>query len=212
MNPEVQIMWSVEQHDDPRRHPLFIRSVTPMLVVDDERRLTDVNPAACLLLRLPEEEIRALRLDDLICVVTRLEIEAMWPRALQDGHPSQAREVVSAKLQMPDGTTLAADLGFRPHVSPGRHLVIVLFPAARQLGELPGVAPASTDPVLTRREREILNLVALGNTGVEIAARLFLSPTTVQSHVANALIKLGARNRAHGIAIASHIGEVSLDS
>lgn len=204
--------WLSQKQGDPRGHPLFIRNLTPMLIVDDERRVTDVNPAACLLLRLPEEEIRALRLDDLICVVTRLEIEAMWPRALQDGDSPQGGEIVPAKLQMPDGTTLAADLSFRPHVSPGRHLAIVLFPAARQLGTLLAVAPASTDPVLTRREREVLSLVALGYTGVEIAARLFLSPTTVQSHVANALIKLGAKNRAHGIAIALHIGELSLDS
>ena len=71
-------------------------------------------------------------------------------------------------------------------------------------------APAQASTVLTKREREILTLVALGNTGVEIAAQLFLSPTTVATHVTNALVKLGARNRAHGIAIALQNGELDL--
>jgi DNA-binding NarL/FixJ family response regulator len=55
---------------------------------------------------------------------------------------------------------------------------------------------------LTTREREILQLLALGRTGEEIAQRLVLSPETVQKHVHNAKRKLGARTRAHLIAIA----------
>jgi len=62
--------------------------------------------------------------------------------------------------------------------------------------------------VLTKREREILALVALGKTGLEIAAQLFVSPSTVQTHMVNTLVKLGARNRAHGIAIALQTGEL----
>lgn len=66
--------------------------------------------------------------------------------------------------------------------------------------------------MLTKREREILTLVALGNTGVEIASRLFLSPATVQTHVVNALIKLGAKNRAHGITLAIQANELDLET
>lgn len=60
----------------------------------------------------------------------------------------------------------------------------------------------ATHNVLTRRERDVLTLVALGNTGVQIAEQLFLSPATVQTHVASALLQLGARNRAHAITLA----------
>jgi len=42
------------------------------------------------------------------------------------------------------------------------------------------------------------------------AAALFLSPATVQTHVTNSLIKLGAKNRAHGISIALRAGELDL--
>lgn len=65
--------------------------------------------------------------------------------------------------------------------------------------------------MLTRRERDILTLVALGNTSAEIAARLALSPATVQTHMIDALTILKAKNRAHGIAIALQSGEITLD-
>jgi DNA-binding CsgD family transcriptional regulator len=49
---------------------------------------------------------------------------------------------------------------------------------------------------LTRRELEILDLVALGLRDAEIADRLFLSPKTVGHHVSSILSKLGVRSRA----------------
>lgn len=65
--------------------------------------------------------------------------------------------------------------------------------------------------MLTDREREVLSLVAQGKTGAKIATQLFLAPTTVQTHVNNALVKLGARNRVHGVAIALQSGEIDID-
>ena len=49
---------------------------------------------------------------------------------------------------------------------------------------------------LTPREREIVQLVALGGTGPEIADELGIAPETVRTHVRNAMDKLGARSRA----------------
>jgi ATP/maltotriose-dependent transcriptional regulator MalT len=48
--------------------------------------------------------------------------------------------------------------------------------------------------------------VALGRTDTEIAAILHRSPTTARFHVDNAIEKLGARNRAQAVAIASQLG------
>lgn len=56
---------------------------------------------------------------------------------------------------------------------------------------------SAADPfhMLTAREREVLQLTAEGNTGNEIAERLFISPRTVESHRANLMRKLGVRNQ-----------------
>ena len=48
---------------------------------------------------------------------------------------------------------------------------------------------------LTDREEEVLALVARGRTNAEIAADLFIGLTTVKTHVASLLAKIGARNR-----------------
>jgi DNA-binding NarL/FixJ family response regulator len=66
-----------------------------------------------------------------------------------------------------------------------------------------GVAAArrhGSGPALTRREHEILRLVALGNTNNEIAQRLGLAANTVKTYWQRALHKLSARNRAEAIA------------
>jgi len=62
---------------------------------------------------------------------------------------------------------------------------------------------------LTRREREILERLAIGETGEQIAERLVLSPETVQKHVHNAKRKLGAETRAHMVALAFRRGLLS---
>jgi DNA-binding NarL/FixJ family response regulator len=51
-------------------------------------------------------------------------------------------------------------------------------------------------PVLTRREKEVLELIAEGLTNNEIAAKLFISVTTVDTHRKNLLAKFDARNIA----------------
>jgi len=57
----------------------------------------------------------------------------------------------------------------------------------------------------------VLTLVARGKTGAKIAAMLLLSPTTVQTHVSNALVKLDANNRVHAVTIALRAGEIDID-
>jgi DNA-binding CsgD family transcriptional regulator len=52
---------------------------------------------------------------------------------------------------------------------------------------------------LTRRELEVLRLVAAGHTSREIGQKLFLSTRTVEMHVANSLGKLGSRSRAEAV-------------
>jgi DNA-binding NarL/FixJ family response regulator len=59
---------------------------------------------------------------------------------------------------------------------------------------------------LTPREKEVLELVGLGRTNAEIARALYVSETTVKTHVGHALAKLGARDRVQLVVIAHSIG------
>lgn len=61
-------------------------------------------------------------------------------------------------------------------------------------------------PVLTRREKEVLELIAAGNTNQEIADKLFISYSTVDTHRTNLLLKFKAKNVAVLINFASRYG------
>ncbi|MBK3580057.1 response regulator transcription factor [Streptomyces sp. MBT65] len=68
-------------------------------------------------------------------------------------------------------------------------------------------APALREP-LTDREAEVVRLVALGRTNAEIAAELYVSLSTVKTHLSSVQLKLGARNRVEIAAWAWQHGQV----
>ena len=66
----------------------------------------------------------------------------------------------------------------------------------------PAVPPSGSRGKLTRRQREILQMIADGGSTVLAARELGLSEETVKTHTKNVLARLGARNRTHAVAIA----------
>jgi DNA-binding NarL/FixJ family response regulator len=66
----------------------------------------------------------------------------------------------------------------------------------------PAVPPSGSRGKLTRRQREILQLLADGGSTAVAARELGLSEETVKTHTKNILGRLGARNRTHAVAIA----------
>jgi DNA-binding NarL/FixJ family response regulator len=78
-------------------------------------------------------------------------------------------------------------------------------PAVVKASRLGGSAPAK---VLSPREAEILELIATGMTGEQVAEHLVLSPETVRTHVRNATGKLGAKTRTEAVVRALERGEI----
>jgi len=81
----------------------------------------------------------------------------------------------------------------------GRRFVDPL--AAARMPEPPKPAARGGTALLSPREREILEMLADGFSGAEIAKRLFLSTETVRTHVRNAVQKLGCRTRTQAVAL-----------
>ncbi|MEU8379982.1 response regulator transcription factor [Streptosporangium sp. NPDC048865] len=85
------------------------------------------------------------------------------------------------------------------HAAAAGDALIAPSVTARLLGAFAAAGPASSAarPVeaLTHREEEILVAVARGRTNSEIAGEFHISLSTVKSHIASLMAKLGARNR-----------------
>ena len=84
----------------------------------------------------------------------------------------------------------------------------------RLIEEFQGTATTSPTPSpalasLTERETEVLTRVAEGLSNAEIADRLFVSETTVKTHVGNVLHKLGVRDRVQAVVAAYEQGLVT---
>lgn len=74
------------------------------------------------------------------------------------------------------------------------------------LSQLAAPWHAVAQPALSLREREVLNLLAMGSSNAEIANRLYVSTETVKTHVAHVLRKLDVPNRGSAVEKAARLG------
>ncbi|MCZ7525785.1 MAG: response regulator transcription factor [Acidimicrobiia bacterium] len=146
------------------------------------------------------------RAETRIVVLTMHSEQALLARAVDAGacafltKDASMQDVVRTVQQAADGEVLLS-----PEL------------AASMLGELrgphephePGPAGPPSSP-LTRREEEILQLVADGHSTTEVARRLFISAKTVKNHLASIYEKLDARDRTQAVLSGVRIGIIQL--
>jgi LuxR family transcriptional regulator, transcriptional regulator of spore coat protein len=65
-------------------------------------------------------------------------------------------------------------------------------------------------PLLTKREREVFELLVQDKTTKDIAGDLYISEKTVRNHISNAMQKLGVKGRSQAVVELLRMGELEL--
>lgn len=195
---------------------VFERSHIPMTLLDRDRRYAAVNDAAVDFYRVRREELIGRRAGTGMPDEDPSILDASWDELLRTGELYDERVVRGSGPPM--------RVSFAAHETSVDHewhaLVVVLSARVEPEGEelIGSISPAASDAIraehypgargvsatakrLTRREREIVQRVALGRSTPQIAVDLSVSPATVRSHVRNAMVKTGAHTRAQLVAL-----------
>ena len=138
-----------------------------------------------------------------VLMLTTFDLDEYVYDALRAGASGFLLKDVPAD-QLVDGIRLVAqgDALLAPSVT--RRLIQEFSRSSRGRGE----RPAGLDE-LTPREAEVFKLMARGMSNAEIAGDLIVSETTVKTHVARILMKLGVRDRVQAVVLAYESGVVA---
>lgn len=173
---------------------VFERTSNPIVLLDDQRRVVDVNDAALSLFGVDgKRDLIGSSIDESIRDEEREQAARDWEAFLQSGEYTGIRVLLRA-----DATEVQVDFAARLADIGGRRLAIYVIATDDPACE-PSVALADKLPLRTR-EREVVTLIALGLDTAEIAEKLYISPSTVRTHVRNAMARLGAHTRAQLVA------------
>jgi DNA-binding CsgD family transcriptional regulator len=167
--------------DNNQISSLLRRSVTPVLILDDDGVYADANDSL----------LRAFgrRRDELIGQRVGLLTDQCGPAATAWAR-YRARGSMVMPWRLETGHDAVIVLGQAELDGTRRHVAVVVDDER---------IDAATR--LSPREREVTRLLASGLSGEEIARELFLSPETVRTHIRNAMEAVGARTRAHLVAL-----------
>ena len=174
----------------------FKNSRNAMVLLDGARRHVDFNGAYLTLTGYRPSQLRGRPIYEFV-VDGPIMTEAELNEGLARGDFTAEGEFVKA-----DGTIVGAQVAATAEIVTGRRLVLLVALNTSRWGRrFRRIAqPEETPQQLSPREREIVRLIALGSTSPEIAEELRIAHETVRTHARNAMVKVGARSRAHLVA------------
>jgi PAS domain S-box-containing protein len=182
---------------------VFDRSRMAFVIVDDDLRIVEANEPAAMLTGHERGDLTTLNATELWLPGERREALAAWEQAKRTGNMVGLRRLLTR-----DGGTVPVRHSARTGIAPNRNL-LVWVPSLRAKPDEPAdeflTEPAHRTPI-SRREAQVVTLLALGESGEEAAVSLGISPETVRTHVRNAMERCEARTRAHLVAISLHHG------
>jgi len=174
------------------------RSLRPDVVLIDIRMpKLDGLSATEYLMKLPD--------GPRVVMLTTFDQNEYVVRALRAGaYGFLLKDAPTSRLIAAVRAAAAGDALIEPSIT--RRLVeqFVASPAPAEAGYLPDAVAG-----LTERELEVLRLVARGLSNAEIAVELTVAETTVKTHIARILSKLGVRDRVQAVVLAYESGFVS---
>jgi DNA-binding CsgD family transcriptional regulator len=149
-------------------------------------------------------------------VATRL-LGAASALAETVGYPLKPTEQARSQRAAIEARAALGDAGFTAAWAAGEALPVDQAIAEAQmvlavLGAPSTLSTADNPFGLTPRQQDVLALLCAHLSDREIAARLFLSPRTVEGHVAHIIGKLGVGTRREVVALAGHVAVVSRPS
>ncbi|WP_032379736.1 response regulator [Rhodococcoides fascians] len=188
--PDISVVADVEDGDQV---PAAVSAFRPHVVLMDlqMRRVGGLDST---------RELMTLAHPPKVIAMTAMDVDDLVVRAIEAGahsflSKSEAPETFHQSVRaVASGNTLFSEDSLRKIVATS------VLPAA----------PASVSmDVLSPREREVLRILATGSTNADISAELYLSETTVKTHISGIFVKLGVRNRVEAALAAFRAGMVT---
>lgn len=196
------VMASMLSQQQAKRMQFIWAAQNPMIVFDDQLQISFVNQALCQMLNYQEQQMINQPLLRFI-----IEDDQTMTKQLNQILIS-GRAAGQMTILDHHGQHHPVEYNASANILPGQHLAIIID---HPVSKSPTTAKASNLGYhLSPRETQVLQLLADGNRGSEIADDLCISPETVRVHLRNAMNKMDARTRAHAVAKAIKDGVITV--